>query len=126
LTAVLFRCLTGSAPFRGVPLAVLRAHEEQAPPRVTEARPELPTAIDGVIARGMAKDPAKRPASAGRLIDLADAALSGSTVTSVHPRPQARPRRRPLLAAALALAVVAALLVVVAPWRGDGTADPPA
>ncbi len=77
LTVVLFECLTGSVPFRRpTEAAVLYAHLIEPPPRATELAPGLPPAIDNVIAAGMAKDPAARPASASELIRAAAEALS--------------------------------------------------
>ena len=79
LTGVLYECLTGEVPFpRPTEAAVLHAHMVQPRPRVTEQRPDLPEAIDGVIATGMARDPAERPASARELMREAVQALAGA------------------------------------------------
>jgi serine/threonine-protein kinase len=76
LGAVLFECLAGHPPFvRDHEVAIMHAHLMEAPPRVTDERPELPGAIDGVIARAMSKDPADRYRSAGDLGSAAAAAL---------------------------------------------------
>ena len=45
--------------------AIMYAHIVEPPPSVSERRPELPRALDAVLAAGMAKDPEERPASAG-------------------------------------------------------------
>jgi serine/threonine-protein kinase len=50
----------------------------QPPPVLTERRPDLPPALDGVIAQGMAKDPWSRPSTAAELIQAASRALSSS------------------------------------------------
>jgi serine/threonine-protein kinase len=50
---------------------------------VSDRRPDLPPALDAVIAQGMAKDPWSRPALAGELIQSASRALSSSTSTIV-------------------------------------------
>jgi hypothetical protein len=47
---------------------VLLAHLTEPPPTVSDRHPDLPAAIDAVIARGMAKDPDARYPSAGELI----------------------------------------------------------
>ncbi len=76
LAGVLFTCLTAQEPFpRPDVLAVLMAHASAPPPRVTDRVPELPPAVDDVIARGMAKAPAERFASCGELVEAAETAL---------------------------------------------------
>ncbi|TFV68946.1 serine/threonine protein kinase [Blastococcus sp. CT_GayMR19] len=61
LGGVLYECLTGQLPFRrDDDAALLWAHLVEAPPPVTGIRPELPEAIDAVVAHAMAKDPADR------------------------------------------------------------------
>jgi serine/threonine-protein kinase len=44
------------------------AHVVDPPPSVSERRPELPPALDDVIAAGMAKDPDDRPPTARALL----------------------------------------------------------
>ena len=58
-TAVFFECLTGKTPFSGKPGQLRRQHETAAVPLH-----QLDEPLQGLIARGMAKDPAYRPASA--------------------------------------------------------------
>jgi len=63
-----FEMLTGEGPFGGDTIQdVLKGHLRQAPPRVTDLRPDLPPAIDAVIARALAKDPARRYAGCTEL-----------------------------------------------------------
>ena len=77
LTAVLYECLSGQVPYpRPSEHAVLFCHLSEPPPRVTEQRPELPPALDDVIARGMAKEPEERPSSATELVTDAVRALT--------------------------------------------------
>jgi serine/threonine protein kinase len=79
LTGVLYECLTGEVPFpKPSEAATLHAHVMQPPPKVSERRPDLPPALDGVIAAGMAKDPWSRPSRAAELIQSASRALSSS------------------------------------------------
>jgi serine/threonine protein kinase len=76
LAGVMFECLTGQVPFlRPNEAATLHAHVLQPPPKISELRPDLPLELDDVIAHGMAKDPAARPATAVELIMEAQRAL---------------------------------------------------
>jgi CHASE2 domain-containing sensor protein len=76
LAGVLYHCLTGEVPYpRENDAAKLWAHVNAAPPAASRLRPGLPEAIDQVIARGLAKDPAARFASAAELADACAQAL---------------------------------------------------
>ena len=77
LTCVLYECLTGSPPYRAdsAPTAVT-AHLMEPIPQPSTARSSIPKAFDAVIARGMAKQPEDRYASAGDLALAAHDALS--------------------------------------------------
>ena len=69
LGCVLYECLTGHLPFRrDDDAALLWAHLVEAPPPVTGIRPDLPGAVNDVIARAMAKDPADRYATSEELM----------------------------------------------------------
>ncbi|WP_437852803.1 serine/threonine-protein kinase [Sorangium sp. So ce363] len=68
LGAVLFECLTGRPAFAGTDvLAVLARLLIEPAPRVRELRPDVPPALDALVARLLAKDPAARPASAAEV-----------------------------------------------------------
>jgi serine/threonine protein kinase len=77
LGCVLYECLTGQPPFPdGSGEAVLLAHLESPPPQVTTLRPDLPPAINQVIAQAMAKAPADRFPTCRALITAARHALT--------------------------------------------------
>jgi len=79
LAGVLYECLTAEVPFpKPSDAATLHAHVMQPPPKVSERRPDLPQALDDVIAAGMAKDPSSRPSMAAELIQAASRALSSN------------------------------------------------
>jgi serine/threonine protein kinase len=60
---------------RDHPMAALYAHLHEPPPRVTEARPDLPRAVDRVMARALAKSPDERYPSCGAFADALREAL---------------------------------------------------
>src|SRR3954465_7276937 len=77
LGCVLFECLTGSRPYpRDSQLSVIYAHLNDPPPRATERRSDLPPAVDGVIARAMAKAPEQRYPTCMAIVDAARDAVS--------------------------------------------------
>jgi WD40 repeat protein/tRNA A-37 threonylcarbamoyl transferase component Bud32 len=64
LGCVFYECLVGQPPFRGdSDLAVVFAHLEAGPPEPSAVRPELPAALDAVIATALAKEPEQRYSS---------------------------------------------------------------
>ena len=86
LACVLHHVLAGQPPFadkQGV--ALVYAHLEAPPPRVSHVRPELPPTLDAVIARGMQKRPGDRPGSCAALVTEARMALLGQSDWSQEP-----------------------------------------
>jgi tRNA A-37 threonylcarbamoyl transferase component Bud32/streptogramin lyase len=120
LACLLYECLTGDVPFRRASdVAVVYAHLEEPAPSANERVPALPTDLDAVIRRGMAKTPDERWPTCGALVEAAGAALGGRVV----PLP-ARPRTRRRRATAAAAAVVASAAAAALAWlvSGGGTA----
>jgi serine/threonine protein kinase/ABC-type transport system substrate-binding protein len=106
LGCTLYECLAGERPFdRESELSVVFAHLNEPPPRLTDRRPELPDAFDGVFATALAKTPDERYSTCGELAAAARAALRGNTFT---PR---KPRRRRLLLAAVGVLAAAGVAV---------------
>lgn len=127
LGCVLYESITGQLPFDArEEVAVLFSHVNESPPSVTSRVATMPTAIDSVVAKAMAKDPTHRYLTAGDLaIDVAEVLSSEvpkrlwgpMNVRALPPPPTAErdsaatapPRRAPSyggwVAAALALAV---------------------
>lgn len=95
--AVLYECLSGEVPFVcDTEAALLYAHLTEPPPRLTERRAELPSTLDAVLDRGLAKDPGDRFSSATELITAASVALERALEAIVEaPAPAAPLDGRP-------------------------------
>jgi sugar lactone lactonase YvrE/predicted Ser/Thr protein kinase len=128
LGCVLYECLTGTPPYRKESeVAVLWAHMQDPPPRVSDAQPELPRGLDDVVGRALAKDPTERYGTCGELIEAARAALGISTGALPQiVRARRRPTKRILISAAVAIALLlaAAIAAVVLAGGGDSDATP--
>ncbi len=75
---MLYESLTGKKPYeRDSDVAVMFAHITEPPPKVSDVRPELPEALDAVIAKAMAKAPGDRYETCRAMIEAARAALGG-------------------------------------------------
>ena len=121
LGCVLYECLAGERPFdRDSELAVVFAHLNEPPPRISDLRPELPDAFDGFFASALAKSPDERFSTCDELADAARAALGGRTFS------RRRGRRRTLMLAGAAVVVVAAAVVagILASSHGRAAAGP--
>jgi eukaryotic-like serine/threonine-protein kinase len=81
LGCVLFKCLTGQAPFVAKDgLSVLLRVVLEDAPRLRTLRRDVPSPLDALVARMLSKDPAGRPID-GELAAQELAALSGLTAT---------------------------------------------
>src|SRR5215472_208191 len=90
LGCVLFACLTGRRAFAGDNLvAVLAKILFEPTPRVSERRPDVPPALDDLVARMMAKERADRPADARAV--LAELAVLGTLDDTRHAVVSERP-----------------------------------
>ncbi len=121
LGCLLFETLTGTLPYdRTSDVAALYAHLEAPVPAASERRSALPIAIDRVLARALAKDPAERYPSCRELIEDARSAFD----LDASPRGS---RRLVLAVAAVTALLVAALVAAgLILSRGDqATAVPP-
>ncbi|MGW3348098.1 serine/threonine-protein kinase [Nonomuraea rubra] len=98
-TVVFFECLTGMRPFRAPNMAALARQHQSAPPPVEE----VPGPLQGLVERGLAKDPAERPPSAEAFLTELEAVAA----EAYGPDWEERGRRR--------LAALAGLLVLLFP-----------
>jgi peptide/nickel transport system substrate-binding protein len=127
LGCVLFECLTGEVPFpRASEVATIYAHLENDPPRASVRRPDLPAALDDVIARSLAKEPARRWQSGAELVAAAHAALPTAARTPLRRKLISRRRRRPVVWALLGVVAAAAATagVFVVTRSGGGSLAP--
>ncbi|MFI6040620.1 serine/threonine-protein kinase [Nocardia sp. NPDC051321] len=77
LACTLFWLLTGAAPYPGVnPAAVVNSHLFAPVPMLSRTRADLPSTLDGVLARAMAKRPADRFADCAEFAAAARHALA--------------------------------------------------
>jgi hypothetical protein len=128
LACVAFEVLTGTPPFTAASVpAMLVAHAVRPRPAASKRRAALPVAVDAVLERGMAIDPAHRPASGSELVAELHTALGLAAGGRPAPGSRARLRRlravldaRPRLrrAAAATALVTAALLAAGAGAAG--------
>ena len=107
----LTKMLTGQDAYPStIPANVMLGHLHEPPPRPSLIRPELPPAIDAVIARAMAKDPAARYNSCREFSSAAaDALLPGALPVQQIFTPPPKRRRTGLVAAGAGLVAVLAL-----------------
>jgi Tol biopolymer transport system component len=110
---MLYEMITGVRPFRGdTPVAVISSILKDAPAPVVDLNPSVPSALDHIIARTLAKDPARRYQSALDLrIDLEELLPSSSASSQTAP---VGVRRRPRHRAVVMIA--AGLLAAAAGW----------
>src|SRR5215831_5582847 len=115
LGVVLFEMLAGRRPFPGQDfISASLAMIAIATPRLTEAAPHVPPAVDALVTRMLAKDPRDRP-SAGDVVAEIDRLSRPSGVETPAPALRQRPRWH-----AYAAAVGAAMIVASASaawWR---------
>jgi Tol biopolymer transport system component len=111
--AVAYELLTGRPVFMGTtPQMVLSAHVTEAPQAITKFREAVPRALEALVMRCLAKQPADRWQSAEELLPPLEALATpsgGITPTDTQPVP-APPRsrhRRSFAAAGIAVVVIA-------------------
>ena len=140
LGCVVFYLLTGESPFaRETQLATLFAHANAPRPRPSAITEGLPAAIDDVVVKATAIEPADRHASARELAaelsvaaggstaaahaQVATVAAAGETPTSKLPAPRRRSRRLLAAAGGVALLALAAATFVVLSGDDDTPAS---
>ncbi|HZU69745.1 MAG TPA: serine/threonine-protein kinase [Ktedonobacteraceae bacterium] len=93
LGVMLYQMLAGELPFRGTtPESIMLKHLTEPPPPLRSRRSDLPSNLEPVIGKAMAKNPAARYETAGKLLVDFKAAVS-KPATQLH---QSSPYNPPL------------------------------
>jgi WD40 repeat protein len=129
LGCTLYYLLAGRPPFAGgTALQTLLAHQDEAPPPLAGPRPDVPPALDEVVARLLAKEPARRYQSPAEVADAlapftdpVAAVPVPPVVLTVVPQPAVAPmapasRRRWLFVSVAGLFVAAVALGGLLGW----------
>ena len=128
LGLIAYEVLVGEHPFGGrTPHATLVAHLTEIPASLTERRPEILPALDGLVLRLLAKQPDDRPSSARDVVETLDTMTASTDATAVRPAvvahaPASRPRSRTTLFAA----VIGVLLTLAGATAWYGRTQSPA
>jgi serine/threonine-protein kinase len=86
--AMLFECLAGTTVFpRPTHAALLYAHTNEPPPRISARRADLPAALDEVFVAALSKHPGERPATATALIADVERILGEHDTLDLGPPP---------------------------------------
>jgi hypothetical protein len=92
LGVVLYEMVTGHVPYEAeTPMAVVLKHITEPLPLPRTIAPNVPEAVELVILRALAKEPAHRYQSAGELADALAAATHRSASLDVQPVPASQP-----------------------------------
>ncbi len=83
-TIIAYLLATGYYPFlSGTPLATLQQHVSAQPPLPSNLNPRLPTRLDGMLLKGLAKNPQERFASAGAMAQAFEDAVASSELLEI-------------------------------------------
>ena len=116
LGSTLYACCAGHPPFRAEsPLAVLRRVSDDDPRPLREINPEVPSWLESLVARLMAKDPSERYQTADEAFDVLKKCLAHVQQPLSSPLPaglENRPKRRGLKTATIVASAVILVAIV--------------
>ena len=130
LALVAYELLTGQPAFDGAENEdLLRDRLERGAPHIRSVDARLSETVDGVIAKGLARDPERRYPTAGAFALALSDAVNGPATRVLRPISASSARRWPRLDTLFALGVVLAILIGVvlffarfpSPTAGGGT-----
>ncbi|HEX6316622.1 MAG TPA: protein kinase [Gemmatimonadaceae bacterium] len=114
LGVMAYEMLGGAPPFSGNAQQVIAAHLTQPPAPLSQYRNTVPPALEAIVMRCLAKNPADRPQSAEDVLRALDAAAT--TEIAAHATPPAKPATRPLRRMVAGAVVVLVLAATALAW----------
>ncbi len=141
LAILAYECLAGKVPFTGDSLGeIVRKHCMEPPPRITDARPDIPISVADALDRALSKHPEDRfetvlefirglggdPTRGGTLVVATEDTAAAASLPT-QPLPERRPRARLVWAAVIvAVAAVAGAGLLYRVGEPVATKPPPA
>ncbi len=83
LAVMIYNLLAGRPPFEGEPMRLMHQHLNVAPPPIRSYASQLPSSIEGVLARALAKKPAERYPSIAAFAEAFAQCLHESEATAM-------------------------------------------
>jgi eukaryotic-like serine/threonine-protein kinase len=127
LGIVLYELLTGKTPFDGdTPVEIAMKHLSNAPKPPSKLRPDIPSELDMVVLRALAKNPDDRYQSADEMEADLERVARGARVSAATVDTATQVLRRPAAAAAATTAASAtAATMIAAPPEAAAAGAPP-
>jgi len=111
LGCMAYELLAGQSPFHGRPSArMVLAQMTEAPPPLSQARPDVPAGLEQLVMRCLQKDPAQRPQSAAEIAQTLDRIARGGEPAEARTLREHASVRRKGLVLYVAASLVGAIL----------------
>ena len=123
LGVTFYECLTGAAPFRGRPLDILEQHRSNDPLPLTRLNRLVPSDVETICLKAIAKEPGQRYQSAGELSEdlqrwLANKPILARRQSSFTRAKFFMKRNRGLVASAMMIAALLVAGITTSTWFG--------